>query len=415
MKTIQSDKLGDKTEKTNGPLGDYPCRFRSHLESRHYSRSTILQYVGCIRALGELMGERDLRLEDLDEDWAVDLIVAWTGPASAKKEYRPFIVKSFMRFVTGSGTGTPSLSPGESERERLRRDYEKHLRRQRGLSERTIQSCWRVADQFLQFHFGDTVGDLSGIKLTDIARFIQHVTAEGRSPRSKTLSSHLRSFFRYLFQSRKTPGNLALGIPSVAQRYAARVPRHLSPEQVEELVSAVREDNPIGRRNYAMVLLLARLGLRPVEVVAMRIDDIDWRAGEIIVRGKGQLHDRVPLPQDVGEALVEYIRRDRVATSRALFVTRRAPHNPFRDAQILNTVLKDAFRKTGLKPPTRYVGSHILRHSLATTLLQRGASLTEISDMLRHRSRASTLIYAKLDVEGLRSIALPWPVPGGAR
>ncbi len=147
----------------------------------------------------------------------------------------------------------------------------------------------------------------------------------------------------------------------------------------------------------------------------MQIDDIDWRSGEVIVRGKGNRHDRVPLPPDVGEALADYIKSDRKTSSRALFVTKREPHRPFKNAQLLNNILRVAFAKTGLKPPAPYVGSHILRHSLATNLVQRGASLEAIADMLRHRSRASTMLYARLDIDGLRSIAQPWPVEGGAK
>jgi integrase/recombinase XerD len=163
-----------------------------------------------------------------------------------------------------------------------------------------------------------------------------------------------------------------------------------------------------------MILLLARLGLRPPEVIAMQIDDIDWRSGEILVRGKGDRHDRLPLLPDVGAALADYIRLDRVTTSRALFVTERPPHRPFAGSQILNAILRDAFARTGLKPPAPYVGSHILRHSLATNLVRRGASLEEISDTLRHRSRSTTMLYARLDLDGLRSIAPPWPDAGGA-
>jgi len=123
----------------------------------------------------------------------------------------------------------------------------------------------------------------------------------------------------------------------------------------------------------------------------------------------------MPIPPDVGEALTEYIQQDRVSTSRALFVTARAPNGPFKDGQVLNTILQEAFTRAGVTPPCRYVGSHVLRHSLATNLVRQGASLAEVSDMLRHRSRASTMIYAKLDIEGLRSIAQPWPVAGGAQ
>ena len=180
---------------------------------------------------------------------------------------------------------------------------------------------------------------------------------------------------------------------------------------VEILINAVRSDT---RRHYAMVLLLARLGLRAQEVMAMQIDDIDWRSGEIVIRGKGKRHDRVPLPPDVGEALTDYIKLERRTTSRALFVSIRSPHQPFKRSRILNKILKEAFAKTELTPPPPYVGAHILRHSLATNLVRRGASLEETGDMLRHRTRASTMIYARLDLDGLRSIAQPWPVAGGA-
>ena len=141
---------------------------------------------------------------------------------------------------------------------------------------------------------------------------------------------------------------------------------------------------------------------------------IDWRAGELMVRGKGKSHDRVPIPPDVGEAIAAYL-RDRVSDARHLFVTERAPHRPFKGGQVLNAVLREAFARAGVKPPAPYVGSHVLRHSLATQLVREGASLEEVGNMLRHRSRASTLIYARLDIESLRSIAQPWPAVGGAQ
>jgi integrase/recombinase XerD len=159
--------------------------------------------------------------------------------------------------------------------------------------------------------------------------------------------------------------------------------------------------------------LLSELGLRAPEVIAIQLDDIDWRAGTILIRGKGKLHDRMPLPDDVGKAIVDYIRNGRRGPSRTLFVSNKVPNRPFVNAQILNTVLRDAFARIGLKPPQKYVGSHLLRHSLATDMLRKGASLDEIGDVLRHRSRMSTTIYAKHDVEGLRSIARAWPVQGG--
>jgi site-specific recombinase XerD len=204
-------------------------------------------------------------------------------------------------------------------------------------------------------------------------------------------------------------------LPKIAQRRGARLPRHLSPDGIEAVLASVRDNPRHSVRDYAMLLLMARLGLRAVEVIAIQLNDIDWRAGELTVRGKGKLHDRMPLPADVGEAIVDYIRNGRTGYSRALFLSAKTPHRPFKDAQIVNTVLEDAFRKTGLKPPQKYVGSHLLRHSLATDMLRKGASLVEVGEVLRHRSRMTTTIYAKYDIDALRSIARLWPVGGGVR
>jgi len=405
-----------RTTHIDHPLGIYMKQFQAHLEKQFYSPLTIVQYDQCLTALGNQMKAAKVKPEHLDENTAVALIAKAELPPY-RSTYNRFIVKSFISFLRTRGVGIhpPEAIPDDSARGRLRRDYETYLRRQRGLSERTIFHSWRFADRFLAFRFGDEEPDFAAIKATDIALFLQQAMTRKPPLRDKTLSSHLRNFFRYLFKAGKTSTNFAVGIPSVAQRYGARLPRHLTPEQVDTLIKTVRTETPSGRRNYAMVLLIARLGLRAPEVIAMQLDDIDWRGGEIIVRGKGQFHDRIPLPSEVGEALADYVRLDRKASSRSLFVTERPPHGPFKDGQLINGILRDAFRRTGLKPPAPYVGSHILRHSLATNLVRRGASLEEIGDMLRHRSRASTMIYARLDLDGLRSVAQPWPSVGGAR
>jgi integrase/recombinase XerD len=405
-----------KCEPDLGVFDNYRIQFRQYLSERNYAESTIGSYLRCISGLVEFMKVEGLTFGDLDESQAVG-IVAKTGWIQRRKIYATFMVSRFVLFLAERGVGKPALPPTAKEiaRTELRRDYSNYLRCQRGLSERTIFHSWRIADRFLGFRFRNEIGDLSQIRASDIVKFLQQLVTRKPPLRDKTLSSHLRNFFRYLFKIGKTTSNLAIGVPMVAQRYGTRLPRHLTTEQVDILVRAVRTDTAGGRRNYAMVMLLARLGLRATEVTAMQLDDIDWRSGEVIVRGKGNRHDRVPLPPDVGEALADYIKSDRKTASRVLFVTERAPHRPFKDGQVLNLILRGAFARTGLKPPAPYVGSHILRHSLARNLVQRGASLEEIGDMLRHRSRASTMLYAKLDIAGLRSIAQPWPVAGGAK
>ena len=300
-------------------------------------------------------------------------------------------------------------------RTELRKGYEDYLHRQRGLSQRTIFHAWRFADRFLDHRFGNADIDLTATTVGDVIAFLQHLLSRKAPFRDKTAATHLRSFFQYLFKSGVTVSNLALSVPKVAQRRDVRLPRHLAPDQVEAVLASVRGNPKHGRRDYAMLLLMARLGLRAPEVIAIQLDDIDWRAGELLVRGKGQLHDRVPLPPEVGEALAGYVRYDRISTSRSLFVTLRAPNGPFIGGQVVNAILKDAFAATGVKPPSPYVGSHVLRHSLATNMVRKGASLAEVSNVLRHRSRSSTMIYAKLDIDGLRSIAQPWPATGGVQ
>lgn len=401
---------------TFNQFGDYARNFLQSLADQDYAAATIRQYLSGIDVMASLMHTEGIDLRELDETLAVSL--AEKANRKSRKTNDIFIARRFVKFLNDRDAGKPSapLTVEESARTELHRDYEQYLHKQRGLSEATIIRNRSIVSRFLNFRFGQGLGDLSEITPSDIAAFLQHLTERKRPLRDKSVTTHLRSFFRYLFKAGKTPVNLALSVPRVRQQYGARLPRHLSPEQVKTLLGAIRCGSSCDRRNYAMVLMMARLGLRAPEAIAMQIDDIDWRAGEIIVRGKGNLHDRVPLPQDLGEALADYIRHDRGSVaSRALFVTSCAPPRPLKDGQILNNILRAAFASTGLKPPTPYVGSHILRHSLAVNLVRRGASLEEIGDMLRHRSRQSTMIYARLDIDGLRSIAQPWPVAGGAR
>jgi integrase/recombinase XerD len=392
------------------------AQYRAELERLNYVRETINVYLRSVRRLFQLMEERGAPLGDLTPDIAADLVhqAPWRCD---RKQYAIFIVRRFVDYLATQGMAKPPTppTPAELARAALRHDWEDYLRRQRGLADNTMIRAGHVIDQFLTFRFGAEALDFHRIVPNDIAAFLQRQSRQKIPYRDKNQPTHLRNFFQYLFRKGLTTTNLALCIPKVAQRYAARLPRHLAPEQVEAVLAAVRSDRCYGRRDHAMILLLARLGLRAPEVIAIQLDDIDWRAGELIVRGKGQRHDRVPIPVDVGEALADYIRHDRVSTSRALFVSTRAPHGPFKDGQVLNAILKEAFTRSGVKPPSPYVGSHVLRHSLATNLVRKGASLAEVSDMLRHRSRGSTLIYAKVDIEGLRSIAQAWPSAGGAQ
>lgn len=391
--------------------------YQAELERLNYAAATICGYLRAVRQLWQIMEARGIEVGDLTPELAGEL-VRHEPTRDSRRPSAVSIAQRFATFLVMRGLAKLPAPPTARElaRAELRRDYEDYLRRQRGLSDRTIADCWRFANQFLNFRFGETEVSLEAITPSDVAAFLKQLFSRKAPYRDKTPPTHLRNFFKYLFKRGLTRGNLALCVLSVAQQpYDARLPRYLAPPQVEAVLAAVLAEEPYGRRNHAMVLLQARLGLRAPEVIAMRLDDIDWRAGEVIVRGKGKNHDRVPIPPDVGEALAAYIQHDRASTSRTLFVAGRAPNKPFKNSQVLNAILKAAFARAGVAPPCRYVGSHVLRHSLATNLVRQGASLAEVGDMLRHRCRSSTMIYAKLDIDGLRSIAQPWPVTGGAR
>lgn len=217
-------------------------RFRQHLIDQHYAEYTVRHYMRCLSALAEQMS-----LEELDEAHALEL-VAKTGWSEKRRIAAAFMARRFVRFLNTQGLGKPPRAPTAKENARaaLRQDYERYLRRQRGLSERTIFHSWRVADRFLEFRFGEQSGELSQITLLDISGFLHLLTTRTPPLRDKTLASHLRNFFRYLFHTGRTATNLAAGIPSVAQRYGARLPRHLTSEQVDTLLGAVRTDTPQG-------------------------------------------------------------------------------------------------------------------------------------------------------------------------
>jgi site-specific recombinase XerD len=209
--------------------------------------------------------------------------------------------------------------------------------------------------------------------------------------------------------------DLGACVPRMSDWRLATIPKYLSPDDVERLIQACDRQTSVGRRDHAILLLLARLGLRAGEIVALELDDIQWRAGEMTVRSSKRLpQDRLPLPRDVGEALATYICRDRPRhPTRRVFLCTKAPRRGFTSPSTVSTIVRRALARAGLCPPLK--GAHLLRHSLATRMLRHGASLQEIGQVLRHRGVTTTEIYAKVDLAGLRALAQPWPLGGGAQ
>jgi integrase/recombinase XerD len=406
------------TERATTPvdwLQPHRAQFLKGLGEQGYTKGTVRSYdriaILFCRAVerrglcqGELVGQAIARLR-------AGILEGVRPSVRAKTQFR---LDRFLNALAEARVAQLPDPPRQvlSAVDRLRGEYQSYLREQRALSEATIYQSVRFLYRFMTFRFGTEMGNLNDITTDDVANFLRKIINREKGSRDKTPPTHLRNLFQFLFWSGKIKHDLANSLPRVANPKETNLPRSLKSEEIERLVKTAWSPDAVGRRNYAMMLTLARLGLRAIEVIAIQLDDIDWRAGTILIRGKGKRYDRMPLPEEVGRAMVDYIRNGRRGSSRTLFLSSKVPYRPFVDAQILNTVLRASFAEIGLKPPQKYVGSHLLRHSLATGMLREGASLDEVGDMLRHRSRASTAIYARYDVEALRSIARTWPVEG---
>jgi site-specific recombinase XerD len=303
---------------------------------------------------------------------------------------------------------TPTPEVDDSELGRIERDFANYLAQERRLSQASLDNNLPTVRKFLKERFGDRPILLGEIDQTDISRFVLRHAKNLSRGRAKLMVTALRSWFRFLRLRGDISTELAGAVPAVASWRFATLPKWIPPEEVEQLLRSCDQSTATGQRNYAILLLLARLGLRSGEVVTMTLDDIDWEAGEIRVCGKSRRQDRLPLPKDVGEALAGYLHHGRPRCStRRVFVRMRAPFRGFESSSAICSMVQRAFDRAGLHPAQK--GPHVLRHSLATNMLRKGASLGEIGEILRHRDLSTTQIYAKVDLEALRKIAPPWP------
>jgi site-specific recombinase XerD len=303
----------------------------------------------------------------------------------------------------------------DSPRAQFERRYHHYLRAERGLATTTVETYVAFCHQFLTEQLGQAESSVGPLSAADISAFVRRHARAASPGRAKMMVTALRALFRFLFHTGELGVDLSAAVPTVPDWRLASIPRSLAAEEVERLLAACDRQTATGRRDYAILLLLARLGLRAGEVVALELDDIHWRVGEIIIRGKkGLRHDRFPLPADVGAALATYLRRDRPSsTVRRVFLCRRAPRRSFAGPGAVTTIVRRALCRADLHPPVR--GAHLLRHSLATQMLRHGASFAEIGEVLRHRAASSTEIYAKVDLDRLRAVVQPWPETGGVR
>jgi site-specific recombinase XerD len=316
-----------------------------------------------------------------------------------------------VAYLRGLGVVPELVASADTPVERLLADYREYLLRERGLTAGSVAHWERIAKLFLAERSEPLEQALRGLAAGDVTGFVVVQCAPGRrsGATAKILTSGLRSLLRYLHLAGFTEIPLAQAVPRAAGWRLSTLPRPLEAEQVARLLESCDRATVVGRRDLAILTLLTRLGLRAGEVAGLCLDDINWRAGEVTIRGKGSTTERLPLPHDVGQALARYLRDGRPrADFREVFVTVLAPRRRLSPSAVVG-VVRYACKRAGMEP----VGAHRLRHTIASDLLRAGTPLAQIAPILRHASVATTAVYAKVDRDALRALARPWPLAGG--
>ncbi len=390
-----------------GPLGPHVDLFASLLSRRGYAKITICRHLRVVAGLSHWLEKQGLRIDDLDEE----RLSRFKEQASKRREAvrrtraaMPILLEH-LRAIGVVAASQPS--PPSSALDCALDDFSHYLARQRNLARTTIASYRRTIRDFLGERFGSGPIVPAELSAADVRQFVLRRAQDGGRASARKATSALRCFLRGLRLQGEIDRDLAAAVPTLAAR-PARLPESLKPEQTRQLLASCDLSSAEGLRDYAILLLLARLGLRAGEVLALRLSDLHWSSGEFTVRGKGPRCDRLPMLPDVGEALVAYLRRGRSrCSSPQVFLRLQAPYRGLAQATSVGAIVRRALHRAGLNP--KHKGAHLLRHTLATEMLRRGASLRQIGQILRHRNLETTEIYARVDLDALRGLAQPWP------
>ena len=390
-----------------GPLAAHLEGARSHLLGQGYSPLSATNLLGVMSHLSRWLQAVGLKASELTREtlgtfFQERIRVGYT-------QFRtPRALDAILEYLEQAGiVSLPEpVAARKTPLDELLDEYQEFLVKERALVPMTVQMYERHARIFLSERFGSDCQQLSRLNSDDVIRFILRQSRRFSVGTAKYVVSALRSLLRFLHLRGDLATELADAVPAVAGWRQARLPKFISAQELQRLLASCDRQSFTGRRDFAVLLLLARLGLRACEVRALELDDIHWRTGEIFIRGKGR-KNCLPLPSQVGKAIAAYLKHGRPrSTSRALFLSCKAPHRRFSTSSGVKSIVRGAAVRAGL---SQRVGPHRLRHTAATQMLRRGASLSDIAQVLRHRSVDTTAIYAKVDRATLRAIAQPWP------
>jgi integrase/recombinase XerD len=399
------------------PFDEHLELFLDHLRVAGYAERTLRKKRWALRNLAQWAQQKGIAFSDLHNHDAAAFLALSSGRAKDFVAVQRRAVRQFQLFLRSKTGDAHSPAPRSISVGRgLIRDYEDYLRNDRGLAENSIHVYIPFIHSFLASQPGQTCRSsqqpLDSLAIRDfVLSHIQHRSGEY----VRLLGTALRSFLRFLFLSGWIARDLSPSVPTVRKYRQAVPPTFLSPEEVERVLAKTDRSTSTGCRDYAILLLLAQLGLRAGEIVALELEDLLWRSGEIMVRGKGRIVDRLPLLSEIGEALAAYLREDRdLGGSRRVFLRRLAPRAGLTGPASIGHIVRRALVRADIHRSGRGA-AHLFRHGLATKMIRHGASISEIAEILRHRSQATTTIYTQVSFEALRTVALPWPGAGGEK
>ena len=387
-----------------GPLVPFAEAYSAELKGRGYTPLTTVVELRQVARLSRWLDASGLSAAELSVERVEQFLVWQRAGGRYRGEWsRPGLL-CLLKVLDGLGVLAGEASaPAGSPVDLLLSLFERYLVSERGLAAGTIVGYLAHARCFVD---GLESGELVGLSAREVTGAVLRRSASGQSvSASQNFVSGLRAFLRFCFLEGLVAVDLSQAALVVRGRRASLLPRGISPTDARALLDSCDRRRALGRRDYALIILLLRLGLRRGEVARLTLDDIDWRAGELVVHGKGGREDRLPLPADVGQAIASYLRRGRPASDRReVFLQARAPYAPIASGTVASTVRR-ACRRAGIPE----VGSHRLRHTTACEMVTAGVPIVRIGQVLRHRSLQSTAIYARVDIEQLRQLAAPWP------
>ena len=393
-----------------GPLAPFAPGLAAELRRQGYTPDSTARQLRLVAHLSRWLAAEGLDSQDLASAEVERFLE--TRRAAYSSYFSSRALAPLLAYLRGhQATPPPSpLPPPDGPIEELLHRYRLYLTTERALSGKGARDYANAVRPFLEGRLSQETLSLDRLGAVDVTAFVVASCPRLSPGTVKLTMTALRSLLGFLHLEGTIERPLTAAVPSVARWRLAELPKRLDPSQVRSLLASCDRDTATGRRDFAILTVLSRLGLRAGELARLALDDIDWRAGEIVVRGKGRREERLPLPADVGEAITAYLRggRPETAKGRSVFVAVNAPHRSLGGDAVSEIVARAASR-CGLGR----IRAHRLRHTAASETLRGGASLTEVGQLLRHRRAVTTAIYAKVDREALRKIARPWP--GGAR